>query len=211
MKTQIFSDKELIENYLIGDESSLETLVRRHKKIVFVSIFKIVKDRHLADDLFQDTFIKVINLLKLGKYKEQGKFVKWVLQIAHNLVMDFYRSSGKLPVYENNADFDIFKTICIHDSNIEDKLIKEQIHNDIRKLIKILPEEQKEIVYLRHYKGMSYKEIAIRTNVNINTAIARMRYAIRNLRKIVKDTSIHPFNGIGKIVCTYYNVNTNKY
>lgn len=190
MKTQIFTDKELIENYLLGDESSLETLVRRHKKEVFVSIMHIVKDRQLADDLFQDTFFKVINLLKSGKYKEQGKFIKWVLQIAHNIVMDFYRHSIKLPVYECNSDFDIFTTISIHDSNVEDKLIDEQIQNDVRKLIGVLPEEQKEIVYLRHYKGMSYKEIALATNVNINTAIARMRYAVRNLRKIVKEKEI---------------------
>lgn len=190
METQIFTDKELIENYLIGDESCLETLVRRHKKVVFVSIYQIVKDRQLADDLFQDTFIKVINLLKLGKYKEQGKFLKWVLQIARNIVMDFYRNSVKLPMHESRDDFDIFKTLSIHDANVEEKLIIDQIHLDVRKLIKILPEEQKEIVYLRHYKGMSYKEIALHTNVNVNTAIARMRYAIKNMRKIVKEKEI---------------------
>jgi RNA polymerase sigma factor (sigma-70 family) len=190
LETQIFTDKELIENYLIGDESCLETLVRRHKKVVFVSIYQIVKDRQLADDLFQDTFIKVINLLKLGKYKEQGKFLKWVLQIARNIVMDFYRNSVKLPMHESRDDFDIFKTLSIHDANVEEKLIIDQIHLDVRKLIKILPEEQKEIVYLRHYKGMSYKEIALHTNVNVNTAIARMRYAIKNMRKIVKEKEI---------------------
>jgi len=187
-RNQIVSDKELIESYLTGDESCLEILVRRYKKLVFASIFKIVKDKQIADDLFQDTFIKVINLLKLGKYKEQGKFANWVLQIAHNIIMDFYNTSKKNPSYGSNTNFDIFEVAG--NPNIEEKLITEQIHNDIKTLIKTLPEKQKEVIYFRHYEGMTYKEIALRMNININTAIARMRYALIKMRKIVDENKI---------------------
>ncbi len=192
MKSQIFSDKELIESYLIGDESCLETLVRRHKKIVFLSIMKIVRDRQVADDLFQDTFIKVINQLKLGKYKETGKFLAWVLRIAHNVTMDYYRLCGKIPVFDagENEEFDIFDTIKSKDLNMEETIIRKQINKDVRYLIKFLPDEQKEVVFLRHYKGMAFKDIAVQADINVNTAIARMRYALKHLRKFVKDKEI---------------------
>jgi len=191
LKTYIFNDKELIEHYLLGDESSLEVLIRRHKKSVFIAILKIVKDKQLADDLFQDTFFKVINLLKLGKYTEKGKFLAWVIRIAHNIVMDYYRNSNKIQLVNTLDDeYDIFKTIKNNDLNAEEEIIKKQIHSDIRHLIQYLPEEQKEVVFLRHYNGMSFKEIAEKTNVNINTAIARMRYALLFLRKFVKEKEI---------------------
>jgi RNA polymerase sigma factor (sigma-70 family) len=189
--TKVFTDKELIENYLSGDESCLETLVRRHKKAVFYNILKVVRNRQLADDLFQDTFIKVINLIKLGKYREKGKFLAWVLTISRNMVMDYLRKNCKSPVINIiSEDIDIFAFIGSSDLNIEEKMISKQIQSDIRHLIQYLPQEQKEIIFLRHYKGLTYREIAGQTNVNISTTIGRMRYALRNLRKVIKEKEI---------------------
>lgn len=151
----------------------------------------VVKDKQLADDIFQDTFIKVINTIKAGSYKEEGKFIQWVMRIAHNLIIDFFRKSKRIPVLENkNVDFDIFDTISINDPSVEESIITEQIHKDVRQLIDFLPTEQKEVLYLRHYTEMSFKDIAEQTNVSINTALGRMRYALINLRKLIKEKEI---------------------
>lgn len=190
MNTQLISDEELINLYVSGNQASLETLVRRYKRKIFSYILINVKDRQLAEDLFQDTFIKVINTLRSGNYNEEGKFLPWVLRIAHNLVIDYFRKSNRIPVVDNNEEYDVFNTIKIFDDCIEDKMITDQIHRDVKKLLDLLPDEQKEVIVMRHFADMSFKEIADQTNVSINTALGRMRYALINLRRLVKEKEI---------------------
>ncbi|MFA8450034.1 MAG: RNA polymerase sigma factor [Bacteroidales bacterium] len=191
MKAQALSDKELIGKYLDGNHSCLERLIYRHKSRVYAYILMIVKDKQLADDIFQDTFIKVINTIRAGSYKEEGKFIQWVMRIAHNLIIDYFRKSKRIPVVDNKSDeFDIFDTIKLTDASIEEKMVTEQIHEDVRKLIEYLPKEQKEVLYMRHYSEMSFKDIAEQTNVSINTALGRMRYALINLRKLIADKDV---------------------
>ncbi len=146
MRAHVVSDKELISSYLSGNQSSLETLISRHQSRIFTYILMIVKDKELADDLFQDTFIKVINTLRSGSYNEEGKFIQWVMRIAHNLTIDYFRKSNRMPKYENSRDdFDIFSTIKFNDKNVEEKWITRQIHEDVKSLIEFLPPEQKEV------------------------------------------------------------------
>jgi RNA polymerase sigma-70 factor (ECF subfamily) len=191
MKSQFPSDKELISQYLEGNQASLEHLINRHQNRVFAYILMVVKDKQLADDIFQDTFIKVINTIRSGAYKEEGKFIQWVMRIAHNLIIDYFRKSKRIPVIDNdNSDFDIFDTIRFTDPSIEDQMITDQIHDDVRKLIELLPPEQKEVLFMRHYSEMSFKDIAEQTNVSINTALGRMRYALINLRKLIKEKNV---------------------
>lgn len=190
MRTQLISDKELIRAYIRGDEESFQKLIKRHKDKIYTYIFLIIKDQHLAEDIFQDTFIKVINTLKRGKYNEEGKFLPWVMRIAHNLTIDHFRKSNKLPIADGGEDFDILSTIKITDPNVEDIIVTEQIHHDLRKLIDELPPEQQEVVRLRHYSGLSFKDIAEQTNVSINTALGRMRYALINLRKLMEENHV---------------------
>jgi len=191
MSTPIVSDQELISNYLAGNEYSLEVLINRHKQKVYSYIVLVVRDKYLADDIFQDAFIKVINTLRSGIYKEEGKFIQWVMRISHNLIIDHYRKSKRLPVVENNSeDGDIFDNLRIADDSIEDKMIVDQIYEDVRKLIDYLPEEQREVLLLRHYSDMSFKDIAEQTEVSINTALGRMRYALINLRKLIDSKEI---------------------
>ena len=191
MKACKISDSVLIVNYLDGNQNSLEQLIHRHKNRVFAYILMVVKDKQLADDIFQDTFIKVINTIQAGSYKEEGKFIQWVMRIAHNLIIDFFRKSKRLPVIDNdNKEYDIFDTIQIKDASVEDKMILDQIHKDVRELIEHLPKEQKEVLYMRHYSDMSFKDIADHTDVSINTALGRMRYALINLRKLIEDKEV---------------------
>lgn len=191
MKATTISDKQLIKEYLNGNQISLEKLISRHKNRVYAYILMVVKDKQLADDIFQDTFIKVINTLRSGSYKEEGKFIQWVMRIAHNLIIDHFRKSKRIPVIDNrNEDFDIFDTIKLLDDSVEDRMITEQIHADLRKLIQLLPPEQKEVLVLRHYSEMSFKDIAEQTEVSINTALGRMRYALINLRKLIEEKKI---------------------
>jgi RNA polymerase sigma-70 factor (ECF subfamily) len=191
MKSLELSDTALIQRYLTGDEKSLEQIILRHKNRVYGYILMVVKDRQLADDIFQDTFIKVINTLKAGAYKEEGKFLQWVMRIAHNLIIDHFRRAKRIPVIENGRDdFDIFSTIKVLDASVEDRMITDQIHDDVRKLVELLPEEQKEVLKMRHYARMSFKDIAEVTDVSINTALGRMRYALINLRKLIKEKDI---------------------
>jgi len=191
MKASSISDQELIAKYLLGSEHCLEILINRHKSRVYAYILMVVKDNTLADDIFQDTFIKVINTLRSGNYKEEGKFIQWVMRIAHNLIIDYFRKSKRIPVLDNNSDdFDIFDTIRFTDSSIEERMITDQIHEDIRKLIEYLPKEQKEVLVMRHYSDMSFKDIAEQTDVSINTALGRMRYALINLRKLIKEKNV---------------------
>jgi RNA polymerase sigma factor (sigma-70 family) len=192
MKAHVISDKELIGRYLNGDHSSLEQLISRHQNRIYAYILMIVKDKALADDLFQDTFIKVINTIRAGSYNEEGKFLQWVMRIAHNLIIDHFRKSNRMPLIDNNKneDFNIFDTLNMMEQSIEDKIITDQIHRDVRKLIEFLPNEQKEVLYMRHYAEMSFKDIAEVTDVSINTALGRMRYALINLRKLIAEKNI---------------------
>ncbi|MEI6175120.1 MAG: sigma-70 family RNA polymerase sigma factor [Bacteroidota bacterium] len=190
MQANVISDQDLIGKYLTGDESALETIIRRHKNRVFAYILMVVKDKELAEDLFQDTFIKVINTFRSGQYKEEGKFIQWVMRIAHNLIIDYFRKSKRIPIIENNDDYDIFDKVRIPVESVEEQLIMEQIHQDVKKLIEYLPVEQKEVLVMRHYGDMSFKDIAESTNVSINTALGRMRYALINLRKLVKEKDV---------------------
>ena len=185
------SERELIRDYLNGKPSSLQTLIERHQNRLYSYIFLLVKDKQLADDVFQDTFVKVINTLKLGKYKDEGKFIQWVMRIAHNLVIDHFRKAKKIPYVESqNADFDVFDTIRYTDPSIEEQLVMKQIHSDVRNLLQYLPDEQKEVIQLRCYSGLSFKDIADQTDVSINTALGRMRYALINLRKMIDEKNL---------------------
>ncbi len=185
MRTPIVSDSELVLSYIDGNEKSLETLIKRHKQRIYSFIYSKVLDRDLTEDIFQDTFIKVIRTLKLGNYNEQGKFVSWVMRIAHNLVIDHFRKNKRIPKFENSYDFDIFSVLSDSSLNAEKSLIKDQILNDVKKLIEYLPDDQKEVLKYRFYNDMSFKEISEKTGVSINTSLGRMRYALINLRNII--------------------------
>jgi RNA polymerase sigma-70 factor (ECF subfamily) len=185
------SDYDLVKQFIDGNQSSIEILINRHKKRVYTYIFLIVKKQHLAEDIFQDTFIKVIKSLRLGKYNDEGKFVSWVLRIAHNLVIDYYRKEKHLKVYSNDDnEIDIFNSQKFSDRTIEEEIISNQISQEVKLLIEELPEEQKNVIILRHYAGLSFKEIAEQTNVSINTALGRMRYALINLRKLIEEKKL---------------------
>ena len=190
MRTSDLSDNELITDFLKGGETSLEILIRRHQRKVFTSIYLLVRDRELAEDIFQETFIKVINTLRSGNYQEEGKFLPWVTRIAHNLVIDHFRRQKKMPMVRDTEEFSITESIRLTDDNIEDKMVNDQIHTDVRRLIDLLPDEQREVVIMRHYADMSFKEIAEQTNVSINTSLGRMRYALINLRKLIKEKEL---------------------
>jgi len=186
----ITTDGVLVSNYINGSEKSLELLIKRHKQRIFSFILSKVLNRDVAEDIFQDTFIKVINTLKKGAYNEEGKFLPWVMRIAHNLVIDHFRRNKRIPTFKNTDEFDIFTVISDEVLNVEKQLIKNQILDDIRELIKELPDDQKEVLIMRMYRDMSFKEIAENTNVSINTALGRMRYALINLRKLIEKYNI---------------------
>jgi RNA polymerase sigma factor (sigma-70 family) len=185
------SDNELVQRYLSGDYASLEILIHRYKDKIFSYIFMTVKNYHLAEDIFQDTFIKVVRSLNLGKYTDNGKFISWVMRIAHNLIIDHYRREKNLNTFSNDAsEIDHFNSPKFSDENIEDFMINEQILNEVRELVEELPDDQKQVVIMRHYLGLSFKEIADQTDVSINTALGRMRYALINLRKIITEKGL---------------------
>lgn len=184
------TDQELVSLFLKGKEDTLQQLILRHERKVFTSIYLLVKDRDLANDLFQETFIKVINTLRSGNYNEEGKFLSWVLRIAHNLVIDHFRSLKRMPMVYDNDEYSVFDTIQLEDSNIEDKIITEQIHGQVRRLVEELPYDQREVVIMRHFANMSFKEIADTTQVSINTSLGRMRYALINLRKLIDEKQL---------------------
>jgi len=185
------SDYELVEQFISGNNSSIEILIKRHKDRVYTYILLIVKDQHLAEDIFQDTFIKVIKSLKRGKYVDKGKFVSWVMRIAHNLTIDHFRKEKNLnTVSRDDNEYDIFNSKRFAGLTREDELIEEQIHSDVKKLVDELPDDQKEVIILRHYCGLSFKDIAEQTNVSINTALGRMRYALINLRKLIDEKNM---------------------
>jgi RNA polymerase sigma-70 factor (ECF subfamily) len=191
LKTNKKTDFELVTEFLNGNQYSIEILINRHKDKVYTYIFLLVKNQELAEDLFQDTFIKVIKSLHAGKYQDNGKFVSWVVRIAHNLVIDYFRKENQLKVTSNdNYEYNIFNSQKFSDKTIEEELIGEQITKDVRALIDELPEDQKEVIILRHFIGLSFKEIADHTQVSINTALGRMRYALINLRKLIEQKNL---------------------
>jgi len=188
----IKSDYELIQEFVKGSKICINQLISRHKNKVYTYILLMVRNEQLAEDIFQDTFIKVIKSLQEGKYKDNGRFLSWVIRIAHNLVIDQFRKEKQMNVMSNdNFEADLFNNKKIADRSIEDELINDQICTDIRSLVDKLPEDQRQVVILRHYLGLSFKEIAEQTNVSINTALGRMRYALINLRKLILEYNIN--------------------
>ncbi len=190
MDFQLQSDQDLIHLYVNGNEGGLVELLRRYQSKIYTSIYLLVKDEDLAEDIFQDTFIKVINTLKAKKYNEEGKFLPWVSRIAHNLVIDHFRREKRAPMINNGDDFDIFEVLGNYDESMEDRLVREQTHKDLKTLIQKLPSEQKEVLLMRHFGDMSFKDIADITGVSINTALGRMRYALNNLRKMMQSKEL---------------------
>ena len=179
------SDALLVKNYIAGDENALFILINRHQSKIYGFIYSKLSDRDIADDIFQDTFIKVIKTLKSNSYNEEGKFLPWVMRISHNLIIDHYRKNKKMPMFRETEDFSIFSIMSDNVPNIESQLITSQVESDLRKLIEELPEDQKEVLVMRMYQDLSFKEISELTGVSINTALGRMRYAIMNLRKVI--------------------------
>lgn len=184
------TDASLVCDYLDGNENALGALINRHQHRIYSFIYSKVFDRDISEDIFQDTFIKVIRTLKRGKYNEEGKFLPWVMRIAHNLVIDHFRRNKRMPKFDNSGDFNIFSVLSDDNLNAEKQLIKDQIESDVQELIKELPEDQLEVLTMRIYKDMSFKEISERTGVSINTALGRMRYALINLRKIIEKRNL---------------------
>ena len=180
------SDKELVSKYVKGDNFSFEILLSRHKNRVFAFIMSKIKNKDISEDIFQDTYVKVVNSLQKGKYNEEGKFLPWVMRIAHNLVIDHFRKQKKMQMIRSNNDFDIFDVIKDSKINADEKLIKDQIFNDLNLLIDKLPNDQKKVLKMRYYEELSFKKIAEHFDISINTALGRMRYALINLRALSK-------------------------
>lgn len=190
---EFIEDSDLIITYIKGDESALERLINRHKNKVYGFIFSKVLDKNVAEDIFQDTFVKVILTLKEGKYNEEGKFLPWLMRIAHNLTIDYFRSKNRMPLIGEtfvDEDFSIFDFLADPEDCHETKIIKDQIENELRMIIDFLPDDQKEVLQLRIFQGLSFKDIADQTNVSINTALGRMRYALINLRKVIEEKDL---------------------
>ena len=178
-------DALLVKNYVAGDETALATLINRHQSKIYGFIYSKISDRDLSDDIFQDTFIKVIKTLKSNSYNEEGKFLPWVMRIAHNLIIDHFRRNKKMPMYRETEEFSIFSIMTDHSLSAENQMISEQVEKDLKRLIEELPNDQKEVLVMRIYQDLSFKEISELTGVSINTALGRMRYAIMNLRKVI--------------------------
>lgn len=188
MKAQVMNDRELLGRYRAGDSSAMSQLVERHSRRVRDYIRMMVKDRDLAEDIFQDTFIKVVRVIDEGRYVDNGKFLSWVLRIAHNQVIDYFRSQKQnKAISESDAGYDVLGTLRFAEKTVEDRLVCEQIERDVRALVELLPAEQREVVRMRYYHNLSFKEIAEQTGVSINTALGRMRYALINLRRLIQE------------------------
>jgi len=188
---KMISDYELIQRFIKGEKSCFDQLIHRHKNKVFAYISMYIRDQALAEDLFQDTFMKVIQSVKAGKYQDNGKFISWVMRIAHNLIIDHFRRIKQMNTVSNDDyESDLFNSRKLCEDNVEDDMIRRQIQKDVRKMISMLPDDQREVVILRHYAELSFKEIADTTGVSINTALGRMRYALINMRKIMEENKI---------------------
>ena len=190
MANVVIPDAVLVKNYVDGDENALATLISRHQSKIYGFIYSKVTDRDIADDIFQDTFIKVIKTLKSNSYNEEGKFLPWVMRISHNLIVDHFRRNKKMPMFRETEEFSIFSIMTDNSPNIENRIITEQVENDLLRIIEELPDDQKEVLQMRIYQDLSFKEIADLTGVSINTALGRMRYALMNLRKVIEKNKI---------------------
>lgn len=192
MQVTALNDQQLIGLYLEGNEKAFEELLSRHKTRIYTTIFLFVKDSALAEDIFQDVFIKIVRTLREGKYNHEGKFVQWATRIAHNLCVDYHRRMKRRPIVNNSPveGFDIFNVIPMPDESVEDRIMRSQTHENLRELINSLPQEQREVVILRHFAELSFKEIAGLTRVSINTALGRMRYALINIRRMVEEKEV---------------------
>jgi RNA polymerase sigma factor (sigma-70 family) len=191
LKQNIVNDQELVQAYIKGDQSAIESLINRHRSKVYTYILLTIKNQQLAEDLFQETFIKVIQSLRGGKYRDNGRFLSWVIRIAHNLIIDHFRKEKQMnSVSNDDSEVDLFNSKKLSDENIEEVIINGQIKTEIRILINELPNDQREVVLLRHYGCLSFKEIADQTDVSINTALGRMRYALINLRKLIDEKNL---------------------
>lgn len=190
MKSVLIDDATLVSNYIKGDEKALAMLIARHKHRIYSFIYSKVYDRDVSEDVFQDTFIKVIKTLKRGKYNEEGKFLPWVMRIAHNLVIDHFRRNNRMPKFDNTGEFSIFSVLSDSSLNVEKQMVRDQVNMDVKRIIEELPEDQKEVLKMRIYQEMSFKEISERTGVSINTALGRMRYALINLRKVIEKNNM---------------------
>ena len=184
------SDSLLVKDYVAGNENALATLIKRHQTKIYGFIYSKIPDRDICDDVFQDTFIKVIKTLKSNSYNEEGKFLPWVMRISHNLVIDYFRKNKKMPMLRETEEFSIFSILKDDELSIENKLISSQVNIDLNKLIEELPEDQKEVLKMRYFQDLSFKEISEETGVSINTALGRMRYAIINIRKIIEKNQV---------------------
>lgn len=184
------TDNQLVQAFQQGDNDALEILVERYKDKIFTSINFLVKDKYLAEDMFQEVFIKIIDTLRNGKYNEEGKFLPWALRIAHNLCVDHFRKVKRTPAILTGDDRDIFETINVVELGADHSMIKSQSHDRVRKIVDMLPDEQREVIVLRHYANLSFKEIAEMTNCSINTALGRMRYGLMNMRKLMAEKQI---------------------
>lgn len=190
MANNQITDAILVQQYVAGDELALSKLIERHQSRIYGFIYSKMNDRDLCDDIFQDTFIKVIRTLKTNTYNEEGKFLPWVIRIAHNLIVDHYRKNKKMTMLRETENFSIFEFLKDESSTMENLMITEQVEGDLKKLIEELPSDQKEVLVMRMYGDLSFKEISDQTGVSINTALGRMRYAIMNLRKLIEKNQI---------------------
>lgn len=191
MNVQVLSDQVLLNNYLSGDRSAISSLIERHSRRVKDYIHMMVKDRDIAEDIFQETFIKAVRVIDEGRYSDNGKFLSWILRIAHNQVIDYFRAQRQnKSVTEADAGYDMLGTLRFAERTVEDSMVSDQIERDVRALVELLPAEQREVVMLRYFSGLSFKDIAEQTEVSINTALGRMRYALINLRRMIKEKNI---------------------
>jgi RNA polymerase sigma-70 factor (ECF subfamily) len=191
MQSSKITDQNLVTQYIQGNEACLEMLINRHKDRIFTTIILIVKDSYIAEDLFQETFIKIIKNLKKGKYNEEGKFLPWAIRIARNMAIDYFRKMKRMPIVTGSDGEDVFRKIKLAVDNREEQMIRHEKESMVRAVINKLPEEQRQVLILRHYGDLSFKEIATMTGVSINTALGRMRYALNNMRKMMEHTSIN--------------------
>lgn len=191
MNVQVLSDQHLLSQYLSGDRSAISSLIDRHSRRVRDYINMMVKDRDVAEDIFQETFIKAVRVIDEGRYTDNGKFLSWVLRIAHNQVIDYFRAQRQdKTVSETDAGYDVLGTLRLSERTIEDAMVSDQIEQDVRALVELLPPEQREVVIMRYFAGLSFKDIAEQTDVSINTALGRMRYALINLRRMIKEKNL---------------------
>ncbi|HAV25274.1 MAG TPA: RNA polymerase subunit sigma-24 [Bacteroidetes bacterium] len=191
MQSSKITDQNLVTQYIQGNEACLEMLINRHKDRIFTTIILIVKDSYIAEDLFQETFIKIIKNLKKGKYNEEGKFLPWAIRIARNMAIDYFRKMKRMPTVTGSDGEDVFRKIKLAVDNREEQMIRHEKESMVRSVINKLPEEQRQVLILRHYGDLSFKEIAAMTGVSINTALGRMRYALNNMRKMMEHTSLN--------------------